>query len=398
VDASSEASRERRRRLIRITIIVILVEASVAYLLIGGYRTLTGPDLVNRAGNPIGADFVQYYAVSVLALDGKGPVAYELSELHQVQQQVIGAEVGEWPWFYPPTFMLVVLPLALTSYLPALAIWLGLTMIAYLVVVYGIAPHPAMPLLAIAFPAAADVLFSGQNGLLSAALLGGGLLMLDRRPVLAGVLIGLLSYKPHLGLLIPVALIAGGHWRVFLSAAVTTIGFAAVSVAALGIEPWLAFLETAPLAREVVELGQSPWYKMPTVFAAARMLGAGIVTAWVMQGVAAIGAAIVVFKLWRRPIPLSMRASVLVVALPFATPYAQFYDMAILALPGAWLAWEGWRRGWLAGEPTALVLMWIAPIGAWSLGQAYDVPTWPLILAGLLAVVLRRAVPTTTPR
>lgn len=391
MSGSSEVSRRRRRRLLRIAILVVLVEVSVAYLAIGAYRTLSGSDLVNRAGNPIGADFVQYYAVSTMALEGRAAETYELSELHRRQQQVIGAEVGEWPWFYPPTFLLVVLPLGLAPYLAALALWLGLTLLAYLVIVYRIAPHRLTPALALLFPGAADVLFSGQNGFLSAALLGGGLLLLERRPWLAGLLIGLLSYKPHLGALIPVALIAGGHWRAFAAAAITTVAFAGVSVAAFGIEPWLAFLDATPLAREVVEQGQSPWYKMPTVFATARMLGLGITTAWVVQGAAALAAAVLVFKVWRRNLPLALRASVLVLAVAFATPYAQFYDMAILVLPGAWLAWEAWRGRWLAGERAALVLLWTAPILAWGLGLGLGIPSWPLILALLLAVVMRRA-------
>jgi hypothetical protein len=397
MSGSSEESRRRRRRLLHITFMVVLIEASIAYLAIGGYRTLTGSELMNRAGNPIGADFVQYYAVSTMALEGRAVETYQLSELHRRQQQVIGAEVGEWPWFYPPTFMLVVLPLGLAPYLAALALWLGLTLLAYLAIVYRIAPHRMTPLLALLFPGAADVLFSGQNGFLSAALLGGGLLLLERRPWLAGLLIGLLSYKPHLGALIPVALIAGGHWRAFAAAAITTVAFAGLSAAVFGLEPWLAFLDATPLARDVVEQGQSPWYKMPTVFAAARMLGLGIAAAWVVQGGAALAAAVLVFKMWRRNLPLALRASILVLATAFATPYAQFYDMAILALPGAWLAWEAWRGHWLAGERAALLVLWIAPLLAWGLGLGMGIPFWPLMLALVLAVAMRRAAQVDRP-
>jgi hypothetical protein len=391
VTAGSETPSERRWRLIRIAFLVVLVQVSIAYFLVGGFRALTGPGLVTHAGSPIGLDFMQYYSVSTLALDGRAPAAYELAELHRVERQVIGAEVVRLPWFYPPTFMLVVSPLALMPYLAALALWLGLTLIAYLVVVYRIAPHPVAPLLALVFPAATDVVISGQNGFLSAALLGGGLLLLERRPLLAGLLIGLLSYKPHLGALIPVALIAGGYWRAFAAAAVTVLVFAAVSVAVFGLEPWLAFLDSVPLAREEVEVGRAPWRRMPTVLGAARLLGLDVATAWGLQGLAALAAASVVFALWRRPVSLAMRASALVLAIPLATPYALYYDLAILALPVAWLAWEHWRGPGLTGERSALVLLWIGPIGTWALGRALDIPAWPVLLAGLLAVVWRRA-------
>ena len=370
---------------------LLLIELSLAYLILGSYRTLTGSGYLNLAGNPIGADFVEYFSVSVLAQGGEPAAAYDLVRLHQVEQRVIGAEVGQWPWFYPPTFMLVVLPLANMPYLTALAVWLALGVGAYLVVVWRIAPHPATPMLALLFPAAADVLFSGQNGCLSAALLGGGLLLLDRRPLLAGVLFGLLSYKPQLALALPVALLAGGYWRTLAAAAATTVAFAAASVAAFGVEPWLAFAEHLPTVRRILEAGESPWFKMGSVFAAARLLHAGVGLAWALQGVATVAAIGAVAWLWRRPAPLSLRASALVFAVPLATPYTQFYDLAMLALPIAWIVWEARATAWMSGERIALTALWIAPVGARVLGQQLDVPLWPLILAAMLALVLRRA-------
>jgi len=284
-----------------------------------------------------------------------------------------------------------VLPLSLVPYPVALALWLMIGVIPFLVVIHRIAPHPLSPLVALLFPATAEVFFSGQNGCLSAALLGGGLLLLERRPLLAGLLLGLLSYKPHLGLVIPFALAAGAYWRAFLAAAATVLAFAAASLWAFGAGTWLAFVDSLPLARRSVELGESPWFKMVSVLPAARLLGFEVATAWAAQGVTALAATAAVVWLWRRRAPPELRASALVFAVPLATPYAQFYDLAVLALPIAWIAWRARQSAWLSGERLALALLWLAPVLAFSLAQETGIPTWPLILAAMLALVLRRA-------
>ena len=101
-----------------------------------------------------------------------------------------------------------------------LAIWLVASFAAYLATVRA---HPAATRkrcwIAAAFPAVFINIGHGQNGFLTAALLGGALHWLDRKPWLAGILIGLLAYKPQFGVLIPIALLAGQRW--------TTIGAAA---------------------------------------------------------------------------------------------------------------------------------------------------------------------------
>lgn len=372
-------------------VLTVLVQLSLAYLLVGAFVTLTGEGRINRAGNPIGTDFVQYYSVSALARAGTPAAAYDTEALYRKESEVIGAEIEKWPWFYPPTFLVVVFPFSIASYPVALAVWLVIGGALYAFVAYRVAPHPAIPLLAMLFPAAAHALFTGQNGLLNAALLGGGLLLLERRPVLAGVLFGLLSYKPHLGLLVPVALIAGGHWRSLGWAAATALAFAGSSAVLFGLEPWRAFLDGLPFAREALEQGLAPWFKMPSVFAGARLLGGGVATAWALQVAVALGAAWAVATVWRRELPLRLRAAVLIVALPLATPYVQFYDLAVLVLAVAWLTGERWGADLGAAERYALTALWIAPVAAWWLADWTDVQIWPLVLGALLVLLVRRA-------
>src|SRR5690606_23392799 len=176
------------------------------------------------------------------------------------------------------------LPLAVLPYLPALALWLAATFAGFATVLRSVAPHSVTLWLALALPAGFINMLHGQNGFLIAALFGGAMLCLDRRPILAGLLIGLLTVKPHLGLLLPIALLAGGRWRAILAAAATALAFAAASAAVLGPESWSAFLANTGTAREQLEDGLLPWSKMHTVFAGARLLGLEVLPAYLLQG------------------------------------------------------------------------------------------------------------------
>jgi hypothetical protein len=299
-----------------------------------------------------------------------------------------------YAWHYPPTFLLLVLPLAFLPYFAALAGSLAATLIAYLAVLKRIAPYPATLMVALAFPATFINLFHGQNGFLNAALLGAALLALERRPVIAGILLGLLSYKPHFGILVPLALIAGGYWRTILAAGATTLAFAALSLAVFGAGAWIAFIDNMPFLRLVLENGNLPWFKMPTTFAALRLLGAPVGLAYGAQALAALAAAGAVVWAWRRtalgPAPLAARAAVLAIATLVATPYAFDYDLTLIGLAVAWLAWDGVRRGFLPQDKPALLAGWLAPAVASPLAAAVGLQLGPVILAWLLICGLRR--------
>ena len=133
-----------------------------------------------------------------------------------------GREVPFYGWHYPPFFFAVAVLVAALPYAWGLAIWLAASLAAYLAAMRAILPRPETLLIAAAFPAVFVNIGHGQNGFLTAALLGGALHLLDRRPWLAGVLIGCLAYKPQFGVLIPLALLAGGRWST-IAAAVATV-------------------------------------------------------------------------------------------------------------------------------------------------------------------------------
>lgn len=337
---------------------------------------------------PLGADFSHYWIASRLAQAGHSLTVYQAPEFIAAQAAFFQVSYPV-PWFYPPTFLLMVYPLASLPYLASLGIWLAGTLIACLTVVRRIAPHPLTPWLALAFPGTFQNFFNGQNGFLSTALLGGGLFLLNQSPWAAGILLGLVSYKPHLFALVPVALIAARRWQALLAALITAVALALASFLLLGPGVWAAFWNNLALPLTLAREGLLPMNKIVTVFGALLQVGVGFAHALIIQGVAMAIVAVGVFVGWRRRISFARQAAALVLGTCLFTPYAFSYDLALLALPLAWLGWEGYTVGWLPGERACLALVWLLPLIT-SVLALIKCQVTPLILVALLLLVLQR--------
>ena len=203
-------------------------------------------------------------------------------------------------WQYPPIALLLVYPLAFLPYLWSLASWLAVGIACYITVLWRILPQPLTLVVGLAFPAVLLTIEHGQNALLSTSFLGWALLLLIRRPITAGVLLGLLSFKPQLGVLLPIALVAGGHWKTILAAMLTGAGLVATTVALFGGGIWHEFIASTQLSRDILNEGLVPYYKMQSVFAAVRLLGSSLILAYSLQVIVAAGAAAGVVWVWRR--------------------------------------------------------------------------------------------------
>ena len=344
----------------------------------------------------MGRDFSHYWTAASLALSGEPAEVYDFPRLKAAGEPIFGPGTA-LPWLYPPTFLLIILPLALLPYLVALALWIIPALIGYLWILRRLAPHPLTLWLTLSFPGTYQNILFGQNGFLSAILLGGGILLLERFPLAAGVLLGLLSYKPHLMVLVVLALAAGRYWRALLSTVCVTAALAAASVLVLGTGVWIAFLNSTPESVKALQAGLLPWSKaplhlfnMPTVFCALLEAGARPSTARIMQGAVMLGVAVVLGWAWFRRAPLAIRGSLLVIGILLFTPYAAIYDLVLMALPLAWLSWDGHTRGWLRGEPPLLLLAWLIPVVAPILALATNLQLAPLILILLAMLALRR--------
>lgn len=346
---------------------------------------------VDPLGKPLGTDFASFWTASQLALSGHPEAAYDVAAHHAAQARLFGPSAPYYAFFYPPIFLLICLPLAGLPYLAALSAWLVATGAAYARVARGFLGEGRRAWIAVlAFPAVLIELGHGQNAFLSAALFGGAVLIWDRRPLLAGVLLGCLAYKPHLGLLIPIALLAAGRWRTIAGAAAAVVGLAAASLAAFGIGTWRAFLAASPLARASLEQGLVGDAKMQSVFSAVRLVHGGVGLAYVAQGAAAIAVAALLIALSRKAPQAAAAGPALVAASLLASPFLLDYDLILLAVPVAWLTGEGLKGGFRPYEKTILAAAYLAPALTRTIASAAGVPLGPVAVAAVLWLVARR--------
>ncbi len=348
---------------------------------------------IDRLGKPLGTDFVSFWTAARLAHDADGAAPWQPA-LHGAAERAFfpGANSDYYAFFYPPPALLVLLPLAALPYAAALLVWLAGGWLAMLACLRRLLPQRWALLPILAFPGALVTAGHGQNGFLSAACLGGGM-VLQRWPVLAGICLGGLVCKPHLAVLVPVGLIAARRWRMLVGAAVSAIGLCVASWLVLGGAAWRGFFDIAPLARMTLEAGLVAPAKMASSFAAVRLLHGGVGLAYAVQAVVAVGAASLLARtaLWRPG--ARAEGAMLVVAALLATPFLLDYDLTCLALPVAWVAAEAQRTGWRPWEKVTLLAAYVLPIAARPVAMGLDVPLAPLALIALALIVARRADP-----
>ena len=360
-----------------------LIVAHAVYLLTCYWQ---GAWLVQVDGGGSPSDFVNVWAAGKLALAGQPAAAYDWPVHKAMEELAVGhAFNGYFGWHYPPTFLFAAESLALMPYAAAYAGWVFATFPVYLLAVRGIIGDRSGYLMAAAFPAVLANFIVGQNGFLTAGLFGGALLMLVQRPVLAGVLIGALTYKPHLGLLIPIALAAGGHWRAFIAATLTATLMAAAAWATFGADSWVAFFfSIAHTSQAFLSDGWADWSKLQTTFGLIRAIGGTEPLAWNLQAGVAAGTAVAVAWLWRRRVAYDLKAAALSAGAMLATPYLYTYDLVLLALPLAFLFRLARAHGALpyemAGIGFACLLVLIFPFVTAPVGFAAV-----LIVAALIA-------------
>ena len=355
-----------------------------------------GGTVADSWGRPLATDFSSFWTAGRLALSGAPASAWDPVAHAEAQRRSFPARDGYageyYAFFYPPPFLLVCLPLALLPYGAAAALWLALTNAGYLAAMRALLPRrwPAS-LTALAFPAVLLNAEHGQNGALSAALLGVAAGQLDRRPRLAGVCLGLLCAKPQLALLVVPALIAARRLRALAWAGLAAVGASLAAWLAFGGVAWRGFVANSALARSVLEGGLVGYAKMASVFAAARLLGAGVAVAWTVQALASAAALAAVVVVARRRPGAAAEVSVLAAAACVATPFLLDYDLMVLAVPLAWMAAPVARDECRPWEKLACAAAFALPLLARPVALQAGVPIAVPMTATLLCVVARRA-------
>ena len=297
----------------------------------------TGHDMLDVLGTPKGADFASFWTASQAVLTGRPAEAYDTGLHHAAEMALFGPNVGFFAWFYPPMALLLVAPLALLPYGGSLVVWLTVTGAAAVATIRRFIPRAGTLIPILGFPAVFINIGHGQNGFLSTGLLGSGLLLSERRPLLGGALLGCLCYKPQLFPMLGVAVLARRDWRLAAGAVLGVAALAALSTLLFGLDVWLSFLSVLPLARASLEQGLIGFEKMQSVFSAVRLLGGSVTVAYALQTLVAIAAATALWQIWRSGASLPLRAGAIAAAALLGTPFILDYDL-VARVSASWSA------------------------------------------------------------
>ncbi|WP_432259423.1 glycosyltransferase family 87 protein [Cupriavidus sp. TMH.W2] len=317
-----------------------------------------------------GADFVAFWSAAKLTLASGAAAPYDHGLLRQVELSAVpGLPIGDGvlPWLYPPTYLLFVLAFGFLPYG-----WATLMFLAGGVGWYAWAMCRTVPrgvwLAGVAFPGVAVVVATGQNALWLAGCAGLALTCLRSRPVLAGILLGLVTVKPHLALMFPIALLCTRAWRALWAMLATALALVLLALLVFRAESFAAFLRNAGMARATLEQSVELLPRMPTVFAAVKLVSGSLPCAYASHGVVAVGALVAVIYAWIRPCSFALRAAALICAGLLVPVYLYDYDLAFLGVAIAWLGMHAHRTGWHLGERELLVLLWLLPLSGLLLG------------------------------
>jgi hypothetical protein len=383
--SGSWLTQERVRRIASITGLCSL--GLLVWLVATSHGTL------DWKGRPLGTDFSEVWAAGWMSLHGHAADAWIWSKHFAVQKALQGPGLTEvYGWHYPPPFLLVASALALLPYLVALALWQAATLAPFTMLMQRLVPGRDTPLLTLAAPVSVICVMHGHNGFLTALLLAGGLMLLDRRPLVAGLLFGCLIYKPQLGLILPVLLLSGRHWTAILGACLSAALLVGATYLLWGWPVWQAFLTSLPLTRHVViEQGAAGFFKIVSAFAAVRLWGGSVAAAYAVQSAVTISAMAGVAWLAFTKRVVGLRNAAVCAATVLCTPYVLDYDLTVLLPALAWLWLDGRERGWHRWDGTMMAIVWIAPLFGRAAGQLLYVPLDLISAVLVFAIAMRRS-------
>jgi alpha-1,2-mannosyltransferase len=369
--------------------ILLAIEIAVFIFMAAGTHGLIVP-----LAKPTSSDFVSFYAAGSLADAGTPQLAYDRAEHYAAEERAAAVGIDYNFFFYPPPFLLLCAVLAHLPYIAAFLIFEAASLALYLFVARHILGHrDRAPLVCLlAFPPVLWTLGLGQNALLTAALFGAATLLVDRRPALAGLLFGALCYKPHFGLLVPVALVAGGYWRAFAAAFLSAATLCLLSLALFGWEAWHDYLVAAAASPAVYQSGRISFTGFVNPFGAVLLLGGTPALAYTAQAAAILAAALLVAYVWHTRLPLPIKAATLATATLLAAPVVLFYDLMLAAVAALWLLRADGANRLAEWEKLALATLLLLTLNPRSLSEMTQLPIGPLVTLGFAAFIIAHVV------
>ena len=341
-----------------------------------------------QAQGPQGSDFLAFWGGGRAVLFGFPEFAYDLA--WQERTQTSAGFDGWYAFVNPPPFLFLAAPFAALPYPAAWIAWVVLTYAAWAWV--SVRAFPRLWPLVLVFPGALIAAGHAQNGFVTGALLVGGVALLDRRPLVAGALLGALIVKPHLALLVPFWLAAGGRWRAFAAAAASAAGLLLLSWLAFGTNAMIGYVNSWQASAAIMRAADADFLlRMATPYAQVRLF-AGETAALVVSGVIALAMLALVVLSGRRFGGDAMAGGAfMLAATALASPYLFNYDLPFLVLPILWLVREGLRDGFRQWEKLLLVALWFAPYATRAAALPLGLNLMPLASALLVWLVWSRA-------
>ncbi len=340
-----------------------------------------------------GRDFVAFWAASELAKTGVAEKAYDFEAINSIAAS-IDPKVGHFGWFYPPTYQAAIFPLSYLNHKTSYFTFIFSTLLLFFISAKILSKNQAGTFIILAFPAIMVNIAFGQNSFLTAAIAALGMAALGKRPVIAGILFGVLSIKPHLAILFPVAMVLGRYWVTLIAFFSTALAIVIASFFLLGQQVWIEFFKNIGTPTLWLETGKIPWRIMTSPFANTRLLGGNIETAYIIQGSFSFGLLAAMIYIWVKTTDSALRGSILILATLGFSPYMYDYELTWLAIPLILLSVRGLEKGWQPREREILVLLWLTPLISFILrltipGSMSIAPIAELILLLLLLVKCR---------
>lgn len=401
--AHGGGSFEQRNALYPPAVVLIPSLALSFYVWLVLVTTIPYPGKIGLDYNTLGTDWMVFYGAIRSVLDGNALLIFDGDRftdfLNTAFAGWLSSPLDFRPWAYPPSFLLMLLPFAplgfFGSYVAFQIVSGALLALALRSSAKASLPPGALLAAVLICPASAINVIDGQAVFLVAALIVGGFGLLDRRPYLAGLVLGLLTFKPQFCILVPIALVAAGQWRALLASGLSALALMIASGLVFGLDLWLRWF---PVIIENLVSPNEKWIEFGrmwghSVYTCAVLLGAPDRLASLIQLLATLGAAISVIIAFRSRLGTKEKTAVFLAATVLAAPHSGPYDGALLVIATAF-----WLMARSAPLPlwcwTLAFMIWLLPMLSPPLifPVARIAPLFPVLLIVLL---LRPAAPAT---
>lgn len=279
----------------------------------------------------VAPDFLSFWAAGRLVADGQSALVYDIARHHSVEALAVPS-VSLLPFPYPPFVLPLFTPFGILPFWIAFVAWLVLT-----VAFYVAATRRWIEIrFALAQAGAAANFITGQNGFLTSAIFISGTRLLNSRPFVAGAILGLLSFKPQLSILLPLALLAGREWRAIGGGIASSLALLGLGLLLFGVSGYSSFLSVLPKFSQWLSIGRWPWGELASTLALLSWFGVAKSITLAVHACVAFGGAAVTARAWA--LKSEPRVEILAAATLLVPPYLFTYDALLLTLPLAWLA------------------------------------------------------------